>query len=142
MAALLSQQPARLRTDKLVYWCSTGLVCAVMAFSVFNFVFNDHFPFPNGSEGAFTHLGLPRYFKVELSIAKTLGLVALLVPSVPFKLKELAYFGFGITLVSACIAHASVGDHKLGFYYLLDPLLFLVILLISYKYFLRMGRRQ
>lgn len=142
MTALISQQPARLGRDKLIYWLTTGTVAAVMAFSVFNFVFNDHFPFPNGPEGAFTHLGLPHYFKVELSIAKTLGLVALLVPSVPFKLKELAYFGFGITLISACIAHAAVGDHKLGFYYVLDPLLFLVILLISYRYFLVLGKSR
>ena len=56
------------------------------------------------------------------------------------QLKEFAYFGFGITLVSTCIAHASVGDHKLGFYYILDPLLFLAILAISYRYFLVLGK--
>jgi hypothetical protein len=31
-----------------VYRTSTGLVLAVMLFSIVNFVFNDHFPFPNG----------------------------------------------------------------------------------------------
>src|SRR5207244_654310 len=61
------------KRERVVYRTATGLVVAVMVFSIFNFVFNDHFPFPNGPEGAFVHLGFPRYFKVELTIAKILG---------------------------------------------------------------------
>ena len=58
---------------------------------------------------AFTHLGFPGYFRVELSWAKFLG-VALLLAPVSARLKEWAYAGFGITLVSALIAHFAVGD--------------------------------
>ncbi len=58
---------------------------------------------------AFTHLGFPAYFRVELSWAKLLGVVVLLAP-VPARLKEWAYAGFAITLGSALIAHFSVGD--------------------------------
>ena len=58
---------------------------------------------------AFTHLGFPDYFRVELSWAKLLGVVLLLAP-VPARLKEWAYAGFAITLASALIAHFSVGD--------------------------------
>jgi hypothetical protein len=58
---------------------------------------------------AFTHLGFPDYFRVELSLAKLLG-VALLLAPVPARLKEWAYAGFAITLSSALIAHLSVGD--------------------------------
>ena len=57
----------------------------------------------------FSHLGFPAYFRVELSWAKLLGVVLLLVP-VPARLKEWAYGGFAITLASALIAHISVGD--------------------------------
>ena len=57
----------------MIYRTATGLVVAVMVFSIINFVFNDHFPFPNGSEGAFVHLGFPSYFKIELTLAKILG---------------------------------------------------------------------
>jgi len=39
---------------------------------------------------AFTHLGFPAYFRVELSWAKLLGVVLLLAP-VPARLKEWAY---------------------------------------------------
>jgi hypothetical protein len=58
---------------------------------------------------AFTHLGFPAYFRVELAWAKLLGVVLLLAP-VPARLKEWAYAGFAITLGSALIAHFSVGD--------------------------------
>jgi hypothetical protein len=127
----------RVRKDKLVYWISTGIVCAVMVFSIINFVFNDHFPFPNGKEGAFAHLGLPGYFKVELTIAKILGVLALLMPKVPRKIREFAYCGFAITLVSAAIAHSARGDAALSVLFVIDPLIFLVILIVSYRYFLK-----
>jgi len=57
----------------------------------------------------FTHLGFPDYFRVELSWAKLLGVVLLLAP-VPARLKEWAYAGFAINLVSAVYAHLAVGD--------------------------------
>jgi len=66
-----------------------------------------------------------------------LGLLALLIPSVPFKIKEFAYFGFAITLTSAVIAHSSIGDK---WYNIVDPLGFLVVLAISYRYFLRLKK--
>ena len=59
---------------------------------------------------AFTHLGFPDYFRLELSWAKLLGVVDLLLAPVPVRLKEWAYAGFAITLGSALIAHLSVGD--------------------------------
>jgi hypothetical protein len=60
--------------------------------------------------GAFAHLGFPTYFRIELSWAKLAGVAALLVPMVPARLKEWAYAGFAITLVSALVAHLAVGD--------------------------------
>src|SRR4030095_14669852 len=104
---------SRLTTrERVTYRTATGLVVLVMLFSIFNFVFNDHFPFPNGPEGAFVHLGFPSYFKVELTVAKILGVLALLIPAVPVKVKEFAYAGFAITLMSASIAHFGRGDAR------------------------------
>lgn len=121
--------------EKVIYRTTTGIVCGVIVFSIINFIFNDHFPFPNGAEGAFVHLGLPQYFKIELTTAKILGVLALLIPNVPFKIKEFAYFGFGITLISASIAHFARGDARLSVLFIIDPLLFLSILIVSYFYF-------
>ena len=123
------------RRERLIYLIATGLVLAVMVFSIINFVFNDHFPFPNGPEGAFVHLGFPTYFKVELTLAKILGVLALVIPAVPFKVKEFAYFGFAITLASASIAHFGRGDASLSVLFIIDPLIFLGLLTVSYFYF-------
>jgi hypothetical protein len=123
------------KRERVIYRTATGIVVAVMVFSIINFIFNDHFPFPNGPEGAFVHLGLPGYFKIELTTAKILGVLALLIPNIPFKIKEFAYFGFGITLVSAAIAHFARGDAQLSVLFIIDPLIFLGLLLVSYRYF-------
>lgn len=119
----------KMKKKKMIYWITTGIICSVMIFSVFSFTFFDYYQYP---EGAFVHLGLPYYFKIELTIAKILGIVVLLMPNIPVKMKELAYFGFAITLVSASIAHFATGDSIL---YVIDPLIFLGILIVSYTYY-------
>src|SRR3981189_3716308 len=81
----------------------TGVFCLQMGVTA-----SAQLRFPQVSE-AFTHLGFPAYFRVELSLAKLLG-VALLLAPVPARLKEWAYAGFAIHLVSALIAHLSVVD--------------------------------
>ncbi len=115
--------------DKAIYSIATGIVCSVMVFSAINFNLAN----PLGPmKGAFTHLGFPSYFRIELTTAKALGVLALLIPGVPRKAKEFAYFGFAITLISASVAHFSVGD---SLPFVVDPLLFLGALITSYFYF-------
>lgn len=56
--------------------------------------------------GAFAGLGFTEdYFRIELGIAKIVGSLALIIPFTPKILKNLAYAGFTINLVSAIIAH-------------------------------------
>jgi hypothetical protein len=86
-----------------VYWIITALFCLQMAFTAYA-----ELTLPQVAE-AFTHLGFPAYFRVELSWAKLIG-VALLIAPVSVRLKEWAYAGFAIDLVSALIAHFAVGD--------------------------------
>lgn len=102
-----------------------------MVFSIINFNLEDPVGPP---ESSFAHLGLPDFFRIELTVAKTLGVLALLMPSIPSKIKEFAYFGFAITLISASIAHFSSGD---GILFVIDPLLFLGVLIVSYLYLKR-----
>jgi DoxX-like family len=120
------------KRDRVIYWTTTAIVLAVMVFSIINFTFLQGFPF---SEGGFVHLHLPNYFRIELTTAKILGVLALLIPGVPAKVKEFAYFGFGITLLSASIAHYSVGDASRSILFVIDPLIFLGLLTVSYIYF-------
>lgn len=85
------------------FWIVTALFCLQMGFTAYA-----QLSLPQVSE-AFTHLGFPAYFRVELSWAKFLG-VALLLAPVPARLKEWTYAGFAFTLCSALIAHLAVGD--------------------------------
>jgi hypothetical protein len=87
----------------IVYWIATGLFCLQISFTAYA-----QLRLPQVAD-AFTHLGFPAYFRVELSWAKLIG-VALLLAPVPPRLKEWAYAGFAINLISAVIAHLSVGD--------------------------------
>jgi hypothetical protein len=87
----------------IAYWIVTALFCLQMSFTAYA-----QLSLPQVAE-AFTHLGFPSYFRVELALAKLLGVVLILAP-VPARLKEWAYAGFAFTLVSALIAHLSVGD--------------------------------
>ena len=85
------------------FWTVTALFCLQIGFTAYA-----QLRLPQVAE-AFTQLGFPDYFRVELAWAKLLGVVLLLAP-VPARLKEWAYAGFAITLGSALIAHFAVGD--------------------------------
>ena len=87
----------------LGFWIVTALFSLQIGFTAYA-----QLQLPQVAE-AFAHLGFPDYFRVELAWAKLLGVVVLLAP-VPARLKEWAYAGFAITLVSALIAHFAVGD--------------------------------
>jgi hypothetical protein len=87
----------------LGFWVVTVLLCLQLGFTAYA-----QLMLPQVAE-AFTHLGFPEYFRVELTWAKLLGVVLLLAP-VPARLKEWAYAGFAFTLGSALIAHLAVGD--------------------------------
>jgi len=94
----------RRKTTTIVYWIATALLCLQLSFTAYA-----QLRLPQVAE-AFRHLGFHAdSFRVELSWAKILGVVVLLAP-VPARLKEWAYAGFAITLVSALIAHFSAGD--------------------------------
>lgn len=92
-----------MRARRIGFWTVTALFCLQMGFTAYA-----QLTLPQVAE-AFTRLGFPDYFRVELAWAKLLGIAFLLAP-VPARLKEWAYAGFAITLVSALIGHLAVGD--------------------------------
>ena len=103
MTVSLTPGTPRSKGTVIGFWIVTALFCLQIGFTAYA-----QLRLPQVAE-AFTHLGFPGYFRVELSLAKFLGVVLLLAP-VPARLKEWAYAGFAITLASALIAHLSVGD--------------------------------
>jgi hypothetical protein len=95
----------------IIYWIVTGLFCLEMIFTAYY----ELMVMPQAAE-AFARLGFSAAsFRVELSWAKVAGVAALLIPMIPARVKEWAYAGFAINLVSALIAHFSISDRPQAF---------------------------
>lgn len=110
--------------SKLAYWIPTVLLGLMMTMSGLMAVTRQ----PPAVEG-YTHLGYPLYFLTILGTAKLLGVATLLVPGLP-RLKEWAYAGFMINLVSAVASHLAVGDPPGES---VMPLLLLAVLFVSWQ---------
>ena len=95
--------PSRATAIAIGFWTVTVLFCLQIGFTAYA-----QLSLPQVAE-AFTRLGFPDYFRVELAWAKLLGAILLLAP-VPARLKEWTYAGFAFTLGSAVIAHLAIGD--------------------------------
>ena len=92
------------RTLTILFWASTLLFALEITFTAYA-----QLRLPQVAQ-AFAHMGFPPYFRIELALAKLLGVLVLLIPRVPARMKEWAYCAFAITLTSALIAHFAVGD--------------------------------
>ncbi|MEQ9442668.1 MAG: DoxX family protein [Cyclobacteriaceae bacterium] len=122
-----------MKKDRLIFWITTGIFGVMMLFSAFNYFFNEEV------KSGFVHLGFPDYFRIELGIAKMLGALTLLLPMMPDKIKQFAYVGFTINLLSAAIAHMASGD---PLSVSIMPLVFLGILAVSYIYYEKLKYRS
>ena len=111
-----------MKTTKIIYWISTTIICLFASTAVF---MNSKMAI----DGA-THLGIPRYLGLEVSIGQLIGLVLLIVPAVPAKFKEWAYVGYGIMYITALNAHLTVGDAFIP--YGIMAVIFFALLLTSY----------
>jgi DoxX-like family len=97
------------KSTTILFWGFTAVFCLEMCFTAYYELL------PQGAQ-AFARLGFTSgYFRLELSLAKLVGVAVLLLPMVPARIKEWAYTGFAINLVSAIIAHLSISDRGLAF---------------------------
>ncbi len=113
-----------MKTTKTIYWITTSIICLFASTAIF---MNTKMAI----DGA-THLGIPRYLGLEVSIGQLIGLVLLIVPSVPARFKEWAYVGFGIMYLTAMNAHISVGEPMGN---TIMAIVFFGLLLVSYTSF-------
>lgn len=110
----------------IIYWIFTVLICGLMLFSAIGGLAQ-----PEESRKMMVdHLGYPPYIAVFLSVAKILGVIAILVPGFP-RLKEWAYAGFFFDLTGAMYSSISVGDPASG---ILFFIVFYIFLFGSYIY--------
>ena len=113
-----------MRKDIAAYWVTTVLFCAVMIAGAIVDLLR-----AEPQRMAMEALGYPIYLLTVLGIAKLLGVIAVLAPSLP-QLKEWAYAGFTFLLVGAASSHAFVGD---PIPVILIPLGVLALVVASYK---------
>ena len=92
------------KTKKIIYWISTGLMCAIFLFSA-----SMYFMKTEMVQGFFEMLHYPTYLVYPLAIAKILGIVAVLSNKSKL-LKEWAYAGFFFDACLAAVAHLDAKD--------------------------------
>jgi hypothetical protein len=112
--------------DRTIYRITTAIIVFVMIFSIFMMY-----------SAEFAPLGFPVYFRTELVVAKVIGLIVLVAPGLPLRLKDAAYTGFAIVMVSAAVAHFSTGA---SIPRASEPLGFLAVLIASNVYLHRLRR--
>lgn len=78
------------------------------------------------------HLGYPEYFGNALVVFKILGVLALIIPQVPKRMKEWAYAGFAFDFIFATISKVAVDDINEQTF---SPLVAFAILAVSYIYY-------
>ena len=93
-----------MKLPQSIGWIVTGLMAALILLSAIP----DLLRIPD-AVSVITHLGYPPYLLPFLGTAKTLAVVAVLLPGLP-RIKEWAFAGLMFDLTGALYSHLSVGD--------------------------------
>jgi hypothetical protein len=115
-----------MKKEKIIFWTATTLIA----------LFEGLLPALTSqtelAKEGIRHLGYPEYFGNALVVFKVLGVLALIIPQVPQRVKEWAYAGFAFDFLFAAISHVAVdGINGQTFF----PLVVLGILAVSYMYY-------
>lgn len=112
-----------MKTQKIIYWSTTGLI------ALFEGVMPAITSQTKLAKEGIKHLGYPEYFGDALVIFKVLGVLALIIPKVPTRIKEWAYAGFAFDFIFAAISHGAVDGINFQTFF---PFIVLAILMLSY----------
>ena len=118
-----------MKTITILYWVFTGIFAAFM----FIFALPDIMSSQVAVDG-FTKMGMPFYLLPFLGIAKTLGVIAILIPGYP-RIKEWAYAGLFFDIIGAtyCVFNSSLSGELTGnMVFMAVPL---AIGILSYSYY-------
>lgn len=115
-----------MKKDKIIYWTATTII------ALFEGVMPALTSQTELAKEGIKHLGYPEYFGNALVIFKVLGVLALIVPKIPNRIKEWAYAGFAFDFIFAAISHGAIDGINVQTFF---PLIILGILAISYVYY-------
>ena len=115
-----------MKKNNIIFWVATGFI----------FLFEGVMPALTSqtemAKEGIRHLGYPEYFGTLLAIFKVGGVLLLVIPQVPSRIKEWAYAGFGFDFIFAFLSLTAVD----GFSAIAcSPLVILAILGVSYVYY-------
>ena len=112
-----------MKNQKLFFWISTSLI------ALFEGVMPALTSQTELAKEGITHLGYPLYFGNALVIFKVLGVLALIIPAIPKRIKEWAYAGFAFDFIFAAISHGAVDGINGNTFF---PFIVLAVLAVSY----------
>lgn len=112
-----------MKKNKIIFWVTTIII----------FIMEGLIPALTSqtelAKEGIAHLGYPPYFGNALVVFKVLGALALIIPQVHKRIKELAYAGFVFEFIFAGISHFAIDGMDFQSFL---PLIFLIILAASY----------
>jgi DoxX-like family len=115
-----------MKKEKIIFWSATIII------ALFEGVMPALTSQTELAKEGIRHLGYPEYFGNALVVFKVLGVLALVIPQVPKRIKEWAYAGFAFDFIFASISHGAVDGVNVQTFF---PLVFLGILTVSYMYY-------
>jgi hypothetical protein len=115
-----------MKKDKIFFWTATIII------ALFEGVMPALTSQTELAKEGIRHLGYPPYFGNALVVFKVLGVLVLIIPQVPKRIKEWAYAGFAFDFIFATISHGAV-DGINGQTFM--PLIIFAILVVSYIYY-------
>ena len=116
----------QVKKTKILYWIFICLFAAFMLFSAIPDVLSTE-----EAVTFMTNLGYPLYFIPFIGIAKTLGVIAMLVPGYP-RITEWAYAGFAFDLIGATYSIIAIGEPFTSWVFMLIPIILLVCSYVFY----------
>ncbi|MBC8754554.1 DoxX family protein [Kordia sp. YSTF-M3] len=120
-----------MKTQKIIYYITTGLFTALMLFSAGMYFFKNA-----DIVKGFTSFGYPTYIIYPLAIAKIFGLIAIW--QTKYKtIKEWAYAGFFFNVILAFFAHYMIGDGEQA-----AASIGLVLIIASYYFWKKITNKQ
>lgn len=122
-----------MKKEKIIFWSSTILI------ALFEGVMPALTSQTEMAKEGIRHLGYPEYFRNALVIFKVLGVVVLLIPNLPKRLKEWAYAGFTFDFIFAAISHGAVDGLNFQTFF---PFIVLAVLMVSYVYYHKLNRTR
>lgn len=123
-----------MKKTNIIYWTVTGLFGAFMLFSAIP----DIIVVPEAVDMVSSQLGYPKYIIPFLGVAKTLGVIAILVPGFP-RIKEWAYAGLFFDLIGASYSAIATWGPRLDIVFMLPPI---VALFVSYAYYHKRQKKE